>query len=129
MTVFPQSGIEPWNVDAFRWRLDNLRESFHMAKWWLSRVLQSKKFYCERYANYYDAWVTSAIFEDVPPAWTALYLEYRRMIEQAVTLSESMYGVCIAGGGSVRESEVRALYTHIDEAEIRMLDMIEEATP
>jgi uncharacterized protein YraI len=126
VTVYPQSGIEPWSVGAFRVRLENLHETMFKAKWWLSRVLQGRKFYCENYAHYYDSWVTAAVFEDVPPEWMPLYIEYRRMIEGAVTLTGSMYNVCMTGGGVVLVAEAEAAHAHIDQAEIRLLDMLEQ---
>lgn len=127
VTVYPQSGIEPWNPDAFRVRLNNLHESLFLAKQWLSGVLTARRFYCENYAHYYDSWVTAAVFTDVPPDWMPLYLEYRDIIDKSVTLTHSMYSVCMGASEWVPVQEAMDAHAHIDQAEIRLLTMIEEA--
>ena len=40
----------------------------------------------------------------------------------------AMYNVCMGAGEWVLEQEVRDAHAHIDQAEIRLLSMIEEAT-
>ncbi len=127
VVVYPQSSIEPWNLGAFQRRLKELHKSFFDAKWWLSGVLQSRHFYCSSYANWYDSWVTSAVFQDVPSDWVPLYREYRSMVEGAVNLTHPMYNVCMTGSGRVLVTEVKEAHTHIDAAEIRLLDMMVEA--
>lgn len=126
VTLYPQTSIEPWSLAAFRVRLNNLHTSFFDAKQWLSGVLQSRRFWCGNYAQYYDSWVTAAAFENVPDEWMPLYLEYRKMIENAVTLTGSMYNLCMTDHGVVLVSEAETAHTHIDQSEIRLLKMIEE---
>lgn len=127
VVVYPQSSIEPWNLAAFQKRLQELHKSFFDGKQWLSGALQARRFYCGNYANLYDSWVTSAVYQNVPPEWMPLYREYRSMIEGAVTLTHSMYNLCMTGGGQVLVIEVELAYAHIDASEIRLLEMMKEA--
>jgi hypothetical protein len=127
VVVYPQSSIEPWNLAAFQKRLQELHKSFFEGKLWLSGVLQSRRFYCGNYAHLYDSWVTSAVYQNVPPEWMPLYREYRTMVEGAVTLTHPMYNLCMTGGGRVMVIEVELAHAFIDASEIRLLEMIKEA--
>lgn len=120
--IFPETGIEPWNAEAFLVRLQQIHKAFYEFK------IRFGTRRCGTYHLFRESCVTAAAYTDVPGDWYELYLEYRMLLEKAVKVSRPIYDVCLAGGGSITMEENDAVVEVIDKGELRLIEMVDEAS-
>jgi hypothetical protein len=67
-----------------------------------------------------NAWIQSVGFVGAPEPWQTLYVEYRRIISDAVAVTQPIADICAGGGGTVTDEQYRTVVDTVDAAQNRM---------
>jgi hypothetical protein len=127
--VFPTTPIQPFDVDVFLTYLGRVRDSFRSAGDEFPRIFSGAKTGdCGSYQGWYVLWVVEAPgFTDVPVEWRGLYSEYRSLLQQVVTVTWEIHGICDSGGGTITDETGNACMEFIGWAYPRTEEMVIEA--
>lgn len=96
---FPESVVQPWDTGAFVDTLELVRDSFRsFLSDWVPIILGQRsqnRGDCGTYLGIYTLWrVQAPVFENVPPAWVPLYVEYRSLLNDASYQSNAARVTC-----------------------------------
>ena len=127
--VFAETPIQPFDIDVFIRYLGLIRDSLRSAEDELTRkIAGEKRWSCDSYNGWMALWVTEAPgFDDVPPAWNPLSVEYRSLIRQVVDVTWEIREPCSGDWGGVTQETSDACLEFIAWAYPRSEEMVAEA--
>jgi hypothetical protein len=127
--VFPETPIQAWDVDVFRQYLSLVRDSFRSFNSEMDQMVQNgKPADCGTFIGWTGLWILEAPgFSGVPAEWQPLYVEYRALLRDVVTLTADIRPLCQGEGGTVSNETVQAIVDFLAWAYPRMEQMVSEA--
>jgi hypothetical protein len=127
--TFPETPIQPFDVDTFTTNLGLVRDSFRSFNSELGIFEQTgKPGDCGSFNGWTQLWILRAPgFTDVPADWQPLYVEYRSMLRQIVNITAEIRPLCSGTGGEVSAETTQALFDFFAWAYPRIEAMVSEA--
>jgi hypothetical protein len=110
--TFPETPLRPFDVDVFVQYLGQGRDSFRSFNSEMS-IFQAngKPGDCGTFIGWTRLWILQAPgFTDVPSAWQPLYVEYRSLLQQVVSLTMEIRPLCEGAGGQVSAETTQAIF-------------------
>ncbi len=110
--TFPETPIQPWNVDTFVSYLGQVRDSFRSFNSEMSIFQQNgKPGDCGTFNGWTRLWILQAPgFTDVPAAWQPLYVEYRDLLRQVAGITAEIRPLCSGTGGQLSAETTQAIF-------------------
>jgi hypothetical protein len=127
--TFPETPIRPFDELDFIDFLGRVRDSFRSYDSEMGQMIQDgKPGDCGTFIGFIWLWVLEAPgYTDVPAQWNPLYVEYRGLLRDVVTLSEDIRALCAAEGGTITQETLQAIVDFLAFAYPRSEQMVVEA--
>ncbi len=127
--TFPETQIQPFDVDTFTRYLGLVRDSYRSFNSEMSLFAETgKPGDCGTFNGWTQLWIIEAPgFTDVPADWQPLYAEYRSMLSQIVSITAEIRPLCGGEGGQVSAETTQAIVTFLGWAYPRSEAMVAEA--
>ena len=127
--TFPETPIRPFDANDFADYLGRVRDSFRSYHNEMGQMVQTgKPGDCGTFIGWVGLWVLQAPgYTDVPPQWNALYVEYRAMLRDVVTVSNDVRTLCAGEGGTISQETLDGIVNFLGRAYPRIEQMVVEA--
>jgi len=125
--LFSETPIQTFDRDVFIQYLGLVRDSFRSA--YRSYANLDPPGGCSTFNGWLLLWLAQAPgFTQVPPAWEALYWEYRSWLQQAVSTTWKHHLLCIdPNSGTLSAAEISAFADFFNQAYARLEVMVASA--
>lgn len=127
--VFPETQIQPFDVNTFTRYLGLVRDSYRSFNSEMSLFAETNKpGDCGTFNGWTRLWIIEAPgFTEVPANWQPLYAEYRSMLSQIVSITAEIRPLCGGEGGQVSAETTQAIVNFLAWAYPRSEAMVAEA--
>lgn len=126
--TFPETPIQPFNADTLMNNMGMVRDSFRSFASEMNLWQTTGKFGdCGTFNGWTSLWILRAPgFTDVPSTWQALYVEYRSLLLEVVTITTEIRSLCSGQGGTVSAEATQAIIDFLGWAYPRSEQMVLE---